>query len=160
MRQLLLGTLLVIFWLFLSGYFSNPLLLMFGVMSVAFALYIDHRIARKYPLKSPVSILWRFPKFAVWLVFEVIKANIAVVKNIWLPRTNPINPTVSELKMRQRTPVGQTVFANAITLTPGTVSFDITDNNVMVHAIVEEAIVELGDGEMNQRVADLEVSDS
>jgi hypothetical protein len=36
------------------------------------------------------------------------------------------------------------------------VSFDIKDDGVLVHAIVEEAIVELMDGEMNQRVSKLE----
>ncbi|MBX2868482.1 MAG: Na+/H+ antiporter subunit E [Acidiferrobacterales bacterium] len=157
MHYLLTGISLSLFWLLLSGYFSNILLLCFGVFSVALALYFDRHIRTKYPLNTPSSLVKNIPKFAKWLVFEVIKANIAVVKNIWSPQKNPISPTLAELDMRQHSALGQTIFANSITLTPGTVSFDVKNGKVQVHAIVEEAIIELQDGEMNQRVADLEL---
>ena len=81
---------------------------------------------------------------------------MAVVKNIWFPKTNPISPTIARIPMRQQSRVGQTIFANSITLTPGTVAFQVEDNVVVVHGIVEEAIIELKEGEMNPRVADLE----
>ena len=153
---MLTGIGLTIFWLLLSGYFTNILLLVFGILSIGLALYFDRRVRTQYPLNTPTSLIRNIPHFARWLIFEVIKANIAVVKNIWSPQKNPISPTVAKLKMQQQSAVGQTIFANSITLTPGTVSFDISDDQVKVHAIVEEAIIELQDGEMNQRVANLE----
>ena len=156
MHYLLTGISLALFWLLLSGYFSNLLLLCFGAISIGLALYFDRHVRKKYPLNTPSTLVKNIPKFAKWLIFEVVKANIAVVKNIWSPKKNPISPTVAELDMRQQSAVAQTIFANSITLTPGTVSFDVKNGKVMVHAIVEEAIIELQDGEMNQRVADLE----
>ncbi len=105
---------------------------------------------------SDWSLILRFPAYLHWLLIEVFKANIAVVKNIWFPRHYPISPTVKRLPMSQKSKLGKTIYANSITLTPGTVSFDIKDDGVLVHAIVEEAIVELMDGEMNQRVSKLE----
>ncbi len=160
MHYLLTGASLLSFWLLLSGYFTNLLLLFFGLVSVGIALYFNQKVVSKYPLQSPPSILKKLPQFAQWLVYEVIKANIAVVKNIWSPQKNPISPTMATLEMRQSSALGQTIFANSITLTPGTVSFDVRGGQVKVHAIVEEAIIELQDGEMNQRAADLESGSS
>lgn len=105
---------------------------------------------------SDWSLILRFPAYLRWLLIEVYKANIAVVKNIWFPQDYPISPTVKRLPMLQKSKLGKTIYANSITLTPGTVSFDIKDDGVLVHAIVEEAVVELLDGEMNQRVSRLE----
>ena len=155
----LLGFSLAAFWLLLSGYWSDPLLLSLGVISIAMALWLSLRIRRQYRLYSRIQLMKRLPSYLRWLVYEIYKANIAVVKNIWFPGQNPISPTVKRLPMMQKTRLGQTIFANSITLTPGTVSFNVSAGKVSVHAIVEEAIVELMDGEMNQRVARLEGND-
>jgi len=145
-----------IFWLLLSGFWGNGLLLGLGVVSVSLTVYMCWRIQRYYRLKSPASMVLRLPKYSCWLAWEVFKSNIAVVKNIWQPKDNPISPTVKRIPMMQTTSLGQTAFANSITLTPGTVAFNVADNQVLVHAIVEDAVVELMEGEMNPRVADME----
>jgi len=152
----LLGLSLAAFWLLLSGYWSNPLLLFLGMVSIALALLLSWRIRRQYRLYSNITLVKRLPAYISWLVYEMYKANIAVVKNIWFPNEYPISPAVKRLPMMQKTRLGQTIFANSITLTPGTVSFNVSNGKVSVHAIVEEAIIELMDGEMNQRAARLE----
>ena len=156
MYLILLGISLSGFWLLLSGFWNNSLLLTLGLASVTLAVYIAWRIRRQYRLHIDSTVVLRFPRYFGWLCCEIYKANIAVVKNIWFPQVHPISPTVKRLPMKQKTKIGQTIFANSITLTPGTVSFDLKDNTVLVHAIVEEAVIELMDGEMNQRVANLE----
>lgn len=156
MYLILLGIGLSGFWLLLSGFWSNTLLLLLGLASTLLSLYISWRIRRQHRLFSDWSLILRFPAYLRWLLIEVYKANIAVVKNIWFPQDYPISPTVKRLPMLQKSKLGKTIYANSITLTPGTVSFDIKDDGVLVHAIVEEAVVELLDGEMNQRVSRLE----
>ena len=156
MNLILLGIGLSGFWLLLSGYWTNPLLLSLGLISVALSVYITYRIRRQYRLYSNWRLLLRLPRYLLWLLYEIYKANIAVIKNIWFPGVHPISPTVKRLPMMQKSKLGKTIFANSITLTPGTVSFDVKDDGVLVHGIVEEAVVELMDGEMNQKVAQLE----
>lgn len=156
MYLILLGLSAFSFWLLLSGFWDNYLLLTLGLLSTTITLYIASRIRRRYKLHSPGGMLPRLPGYLRWLIYEVFKANVAVIKNIWLPRQNPISPTIKRIPMMQTSPLGQTAFANSITLTPGTVSFGVADNQVLVHAIVEEAIVELMEGEMNPRVAAME----
>ena len=47
-------------------------------------------------------------------------------------------------------------FANSITLTPGTISVETGDKEILVHALTEEAMAELQGGEMNRRVVRME----
>ena len=156
MQLPLLGVALLGFWLLLSGYWSNPLLLSLGVLSTALVLFIVTRITRRYRFDSPLSIYPRLPAYHAWLLLEIYKANISVLKHIWFPRRHPIAPAVRRFPIHARTRIGQTTFANSITLTPGTVSFGISGDEVTVHAIEEGAIEELMDGDMNDRVAVLE----
>jgi len=158
MNLILLGIGLSGFWLLLSGYWTNPLLLFLGLLSVLLSSYIAYRIRRQYRLHIEWTFFLRLPPYLLWLLYEIYKSNIAVVKNIWFPQVHPISPTVKRLPMKQKSRFGKTLYANSITLTPGTVSFDVKDDGVLVHAIVEEAVVELMDGEMNQKVAQLEQS--
>ncbi len=154
----LLGTSLFLFWLLLSGYWSHPLLLGLGVLSSGLAVVVAARIQHQYRLDSPWVIVRRLPRYLVWLLHQVIKANIAVARNIWLPRRYPVTPTLKRLPIRARSRLGQTIYANSITLTPGTVTVDVSDDEVTVHAIEESTVAELMDGDMNDRVAALETS--
>ena len=56
----------------------------------------------------------------------------------------------------QKTPLGQTIFANSITLTPGTLSLEVEDGSVLVHALTAESAAGVLEGSMNRRVARLE----
>ncbi len=156
MHLALLGVGLFAFWLLLSGFWSNPLLLILGAVSTGLSLIIAARIRRKYQLVSPWTIFRRLPRYHGWLLLEIYRANVAVVRNIWFPGRHPITPSVKRIPIRSESRMCHTIFANSITLTPGTVSFDVSDDHVTVHALEEGAIAELMDGDMNDRVAELE----
>ena len=48
------------------------------------------------------------------------------------------------------------VYANSITLTPGTITLDVQDDKFLVHALTDEAAADLDSGEMDRRVSDME----
>jgi multicomponent Na+:H+ antiporter subunit E len=52
--------------------------------------------------------------------------------------------------------VGKVIYANSITLTPGTVSTAVSDSGIEVHALTREGAAALMEGEMDRRVTDLE----
>ena len=56
---------------------------------------------------------------------------------------------------RQRTPVGLTIYANSITLTPGTISIEVSEAGrfIWVHAITREGADGFDDDPMNDKVA-------
>lgn len=148
---------LTVFWLLLSGFWSNPLILMLGAASIALATWMAHRIEKKYAFEDKgVAILMRQHTFWPWLLSEVVKSNIAVLKCIWSPKANPVSPIIRQLKMKPQTRIARTLYANAITLTPGTVTIEVRGDEILVYALLESAMKDLEDGEMGRRVHKLE----
>jgi multicomponent Na+:H+ antiporter subunit E len=145
-------------WLALSGHYT-PLILSLGVASVAGCVWIAGRMGVIDAEVNPAQFhLLPCVRYAGWLAKEVMVSALDVSRRILDPAL-PIEPTVVRLPLAQRTDAGRTVYANSITLTPGTVSIDLGDDFVQVHALSAEGARALGEGEMNRRVAALERGD-
>lgn len=63
-----------------------------------------------------------------------------------------VHPQVLKVKAGQSDELGQTIYANSITLTPGTVAIAVQDDEVTVHALMDETAEGLRSDDMNQRV--------
>src|SRR5690606_15850165 len=98
----------------------------------------------------PLHVLGRVARFTPWLLKEIVVANLDVTKRILGPRS-AISPVVFDAPSSQRTDLGRTIFANSITLTPGTVSFGVEGDKIRVHAIAREVRDGLLTGEMDRR---------
>jgi multicomponent Na+:H+ antiporter subunit E len=153
---LVLFALLAGFWLLLSGHWHSDLLLSLGLISSLFAAWIGARLNQTSPRGPGPVLLLRLPAYLVWLTREVVKANIDVVKRIWLPERHPISPAMRRLPTLQQTAIGKTIYANSITLTPGTVAIEVSDTDILVHALSGEALADLAMGEMDRRVQRVE----
>ena len=145
---------LFLFWLLLSGHFE-PLLLVLGGVSCAIVVIIANRMYTIDHESHPIHLSLKLPTYWVWLAWEIIKSNIAVVKMVWHPGM-PISPTIVRVKASQQTDLGRIVYANCITLTPGTVSMDVVQDEIEVHAITRELAEDLKSGVMDRRVTELE----
>ena len=144
------------FWLLNSGY-NTPLILSLGVVSVAFVIYLARRMDVVDRESQPVQLTTSLPGYYVWLVKEIILANISVVKHVWLGN-HTISPTLATIKASQITDMGRVIYATSITLTPGTVAVDLAGDQIVVHALLRENIEALAAGEMDRRVKLLEDS--
>ncbi len=148
---------LAVFWLINSGYFK-PLLLAFGFLSVAGVVAIAWRMREKDGEFFPVFMpSWRLPAYLFWMMGEIVKANIDVIKRIWL-NPSSISPTIVTLRVSQKLEIGKVLYANSITMTPGTVTLSLRDDMIEVHALTHEAAEELQRGEMDRRVTAVENS--
>ena len=67
-----------------------------------------------------------------------------------------ISPRIIRVRASQQTELAQVIYANSITLTPGTVSVDLRDGEVLVHALHAEAAEGVESGEMDRRCTALE----
>ncbi len=105
----------------------------------------------------PIHLSTRFVGYWVWLIVEIVKANIDVAKRIWSPSL-PISPAMFLLNAGQTGELGQVIYANSITLTPGTVTVRLDESQLLVHAIAAEMGEDLATGEMDRRVTRLEES--
>ena len=154
-----LGLILFVTWLLLSGLLA-PLLLVLGILSCATVVFIAIRMDmvdhEAVPLHLAFSALLYYP----WLLWEIVKANIDVTRRVLIPSTG-ISPTMVQVNSTQKSELGRVIFANSITLTPGTISVDLEDDGtILVHAISREGAESLQQGEMDRRVTAMEASDA
>ncbi len=158
MKELLhaisLGILLALIWLGLSGFFQ-PLLLGLGLISCVGVVWIAHRMDVIDHEGHPIHLGFRILGYWVWLIREIVKSNIDVARRILHPAL-PIAPCLTIVKATQGSELGHVIFANSITLTPGTVSIVVDDRTILVHAIAKELADDLQTGEMDRRVTAVE----
>jgi len=150
MRTLFVSIALFAFWVLLSGHFS-ALLLGFGVLSVLLVMWLVTRADRvdREPVVLYPSL--RLIGYFSWLMWCVVRSNIDIARRIWDP-TLPIHPGWTRLDVKVSTPLEKALYANSITLTPGTLTTDVRDDHFMVHTLSKEGICELRDGEMERRI--------
>lgn len=146
--------LLALLWVLLSGH-TEPLILGFGIFSVLLVGLLAHRMGGS---EDAVGLRHRgLPVigYLAWLGKEIVLSNLQVTREILRPRL-ALTPTVLRVPASQRTALGRTLYANSITLTPGTVSMVVGSNDILIHALMREGAESLQIGDMDRRVATLE----
>lgn len=143
-------------WLLLSGYFKAQLLIL-GVLSVALVIWLAHRMGVLTHRGQPIYFrFFHLFKFWGWLGNQILLSNIDVTKRI-LSRDMDIVPTLRRVTATPDTDIGRTIYANSITLTPGTTAINFTiDGDILVHALHEDSLHELEAGEMADHIRDVE----
>ena len=142
-------------WLLLSGHYDDPLLLTLGVISSIAVVFIAQRMDVIDHESVPLRLRFGFIGYLAWLAKEIALANIAVAKIIISPSL-PLSPLLFRVKTSQKTDVGRVTHANSITLTPGTVSVEVEDGDIIVHAIAGNLASDMAKGGMDRRVTAVE----
>ena len=142
-------------WLLLSGYFDKPLLLAFGAGSVAFATWLAHRARVLDAEGVPGGVIPGIFGYWIWLITEIGKANLIVARHA-LAVEPKLSPKLFFVPNPPQTSVGKATFANSITLTPGTVSVDLRENEILVHALTEDLADVAAITDMGERVRKIE----
>ena len=134
MRYIAVFILSMIFWLMLTFEFTVPNLIVGTVSSViASALFSRFFIKNVYKLIQPKRYFW-FVVYLFVFIWECIKANIDVAYRVLHPAM-PIRPGIVKVKTTLKSDLAKMLLANSITMTPGTISVDIIDDNLYIHWI-------------------------
>ncbi len=158
----LVGTAVVLFafWMILSGR-TEVKFIVYGVLTSVVTAWITYPLllipnkdgSRKYFIFG-ISIP-KFIKYALWLLWQLVLANIDVAR----ATTNQnleIDPKVVRFYFRTENPMAEVVLADSITLTPGTVTLNVTDDGLFeIHALTVGAAAGVLDGSMQKKVAEL-----
>ena len=142
-------------WLLNSGHYT-ALLIGFGVASSLFVVFLSWRMGIVDREGLPVHLLPRALVYSPWLFKEIFKANVDVAKRVLTPFEPDISPRLFDTGVTQKSDLGRVIYANSITLTPGTVSIGVRGAYITVHAIAEDVADGLQEGEMDRRVTWLE----
>lgn len=147
-------------WLLLSGYFDKPLLLGLGAASVLFTAWLTARARILDNEGFPIGMLFGgLIGYIFWLTREIGKSNIAVARQA-LAVEPKLSPRMIVVPNPPRSVMGKVIFANSITLTPGTVSIDMREDEILVHALAEEFADIPAMTDMGERVKKIEPKDT
>jgi len=132
----MLSLALVLYWVTMSGIYK-PLIIILGVISIVLVVLLTVRMKILDAETVPYHHIPKTLSYYVWLFGEIVKANVQVVRAVLSPNLE-VSPTLLRVPSRQTSEVGKTVFANSITLTPGTVSVEMEGDTILVHALLSE----------------------
>ncbi len=150
LRAIGLGVILYIFWLGLSGHYT-PFLLSLGVGSSALAVYLSMRMDVVDHEGLPLQLGGRLWRYVPWLMKEIFIANLHVAKIILTPSL-PISPIVVRYHGSQETDLGRALYANSITLTPGTITTGVEGREFQIHSLTWVDVDGREEDEMDRRV--------
>lgn len=146
-----LVTALTFVWFALSGQ-TSPQFLVLAVVSILLSVWIAARFRIIDRDGSPYHRALQLTLYMAWLIVEIIKSNVAVIARIVGPKSK-IDPAMVLIRTSARSDVGKALFANSITLTPGTVTVDVDGDKLKVHALMREQATVASFEPMDRRAA-------
>lgn len=144
----------MITWLVLSGKF-DLFHISLGIVSSAIVTYTSGDMLLKATRIGRLPSTWlRFIAYIPWLLFEIFRANMHVMRLVFHPRMlELIDPRMIRFESRLNNEMARFIYANSITLTPGTITVYVSIyGKYSVHAI-DEASRQGLPGKMEDKVA-------
>jgi multicomponent Na+:H+ antiporter subunit E len=151
-------------WVVLSGKF-DAFHLLIGAGSALCISLGTHRLLLLPPAIGPASVypVRAIPWFGLlaylpWLGWQIVLASVHIAFVVLHPRM-PISPRLVRFRTSLPHTLARLTLATSITLTPGTVTLDVQDDEFLVHALTEPSArglaPEAEEGTMQRRVAAL-----
>ncbi len=146
---------LLLFWLALSGHYTG-LLLSLGFASCLWVAFIARRMDvidhEGGPIqKWSIRILATHFVYLIWLGKEIVLSSITVGRMI-LTNGGRVSPEVINLSVEGMDDMEKVIYANSITLTPGTLTVDVEGDWLKVHTVRGDLLDPLKRGDMADRV--------
>lgn len=144
---------LFILWIVFSGRFDGFHITL-GIISSAMVAAIsgDMMFTSSQP-RGLFSLWFRMFAYVPWLIYQIFLANLHVMYLVFHPKMMElINPKIIEFDSRLKSDYARTAFANSITLTPGTITVNVTVlGRFSVHCIDDQSGLSLPGG-MEERI--------
>ncbi len=150
---------LFLFWIILSGMFDS-FHLSLGIISCSIVTVMSRDLffRHKASLRNIKQFIM-FARYVPWLLYQILLANIHVAYLVLHPKTL-IEPQMIIFKSVLKSDIARVFLANSITLTPGTITLDITDEGeFIVHALSRKTADDLTAGDMEKRIARIFMED-
>ena len=141
------------FWILLSGKF-DAFHLALGVLSSLIVSFISADLLFQKKIKKGIMAeTGRFLKYILWLLYQIVIANIYVAYLALHPKMKDhLDPTIVTFKSKLSKKMARVAMANSITLTPGTITIRMEEDVYYVHALTRK-FAEALPGEMEERLA-------
>lgn len=147
-RILSLFAILAVTWWLWSGY-ATAMLLGLGLFSCALVTWLSHRMHLTDHESIPLNRFHYIVLYWLWLIVDILRSNVDVAARILSGR---LELTTRRLPATQHSDQSRVTYANSITLTPGTLSYDLETDAVSVHSLHGSLLDDLEKGSMARRV--------
>ena len=138
-----------IIWFVLSGNLE-PFYIICGIFSIIISIVLTNKLNSRDTFKLKFSL--GFFLYLFWLIGEIAASSIKVAKKIWAFKLD-ISPSSRYIETKLVSPGQIIIYANSITLTPGTITLDIKPYLFLVHSLEESGFEDLAKGDMEKRIS-------
>lgn len=145
--------LFLLFWIILCEKFSVEVFLL-GIVISTFVYYLNRHFLSAGIFR--ISKLSLYFLYLMLLLKEIVRANISVAIIVLSPRMN-ISPCIFRMKTQLKSHFHQVILANSITLTPGTLTVQLKEDELVIHCLVKECIPDLIDSKFEKLLLEIEV---
>ena len=148
--------LLLFFWSIIDGKLTVESIVL-GTAASIIIIYLNRDIMFTIDDGGPVTLryLWHYSTLIAVLVVEIVKSNINVAKIVLNPKM-PIEPSFVRVPVRFKKDFNKVLYGNVVTLTPGTLTVDIDEDEYIIHALTKDAAEGLHGSELEKHVLRLE----
>ena len=153
MRWVSVALLLLLFWVVLSFEVGAKFLIGSGIVSCVLVAW--HSSRNGLIVGASMGFHLRTLPYVPWLLWQIFLANLRVIRIVWSPSL-PVDPQMIEIPCGLKTSVGRAIYANSITLTPGTVTVQASGDRLLVHALTPGDAEDLKAGGMEAQVRKVE----
>ena len=154
-------------WLLLSGHY-DVIHISMGVFSALLVVLINLRLRKYYFYEEEISetgakIRGIFPTplrfgrvllYIPWLILQIIVASLQVAAVVLNPKM-PVDPALLRFKTRLPNLASKVILANSITLTPGTITVRLKDDEFLVHSLMAVSATGIIQDKLPEEVAKL-----
>lgn len=144
------------FWFLLNGAFTWEIAILGAVFTALFLLLMHALFG--YTLRKEWAIARTAFFVLAWvplILLEILKACFTVMKII-LNKAVPVHPVLVELETELTSDFGRFLFANSITLTPGTITVRVEGGRYIVHCLSREMLDGVKDGAVYRMLKKME----
>ena len=125
----------LLLWILLNGQLTGEIVC-FGIV-IAGAMYAFFCKFMDYSIEKDILLLRKLPLILLYILvlfWEIIKANVSAIR-LTLSYRNEIDPVIVQFQTGLKTDLANVVLANSITLTPGTITVAMDEDELTVHAL-------------------------
>lgn len=143
---------MLIFWVIMSGMF-DVFHLSLGVISCLLIAFFSSDLLFPEGGNPWLRELFAMAAYLPWLVGQILLANLQVTYIILHPRMlEKIDPRLFRFKTSLTRPLAKVAMAQSITLTPGTITINVHEDEFTIYALTSAAAKSLP-GDMEKRIA-------
>ena len=134
-----------IFWLILYDAGHSTFSLILSIFGIICALIISRYLNGGNHAKVTIN----YVRYFLWLIKEICISSIQVTKIIWSKKISDSDKLVL-IDVDLKGEFKQVIYANSITLTPGTLTIDIANDKFLIHALDDSFAINSNNSMINK----------